>query len=120
MDIEWALHDGRLSVVQARPITALPEAVAESRVIQKAEWKLPNPKGKYWRASVVELLPDPLSPLFASLGLPAWSGAMETFMEDLGMAGTLSVLLLTSINGYAYYGMVLTPLETTKFVLSMP
>ena len=26
MDIEWALHDGHVSVVQARPITALPEA----------------------------------------------------------------------------------------------
>ena len=24
MDIEWALHDGRVSIVQARPITALP------------------------------------------------------------------------------------------------
>src|SRR5436309_604893 len=28
MDIEWALHDGRISIVQARPITALPEPAA--------------------------------------------------------------------------------------------
>ena len=25
MDIEWALHDGHIFIVQARPITALPE-----------------------------------------------------------------------------------------------
>jgi pyruvate,water dikinase len=123
MDIEWALHDGRISIVQARPITALPDlpkSTAEPQVTQTADWKLPNPKGKYWRASVVELLPDPLSPLFASLGLPAWSRAMETFMRSLGMAGMMSDLLLTSINGYAYYGMSLTPVQTTKLVLAMP
>src|SRR6266705_2121215 len=45
MDIEWALHDGRISVVQARPITALPEPAAGPQVTRAAEWKLPNPKG---------------------------------------------------------------------------
>src|SRR6266849_3017207 len=47
MDIEWVLHDGRVSVLQARPITALPEPAAWSQVTRAAEWKLPNPKGHY-------------------------------------------------------------------------
>src|SRR5438034_4900239 len=92
MDIEWALHDGRISIVQARPITALPEPAAAPQVtvasgfIRSSEWKLPNPKGHYMRGSVLELLPDPLSPLFATLGLPAFSGAFVAFARSMGMA----------------------------------
>src|SRR6266566_5371037 len=83
MDIEWALHDGRVSVVQARPITALPalpEPAARSHVTPAAEWKLPHPKGSYIRSGPLELLPDPLSPLFATLGLPAWARATTGVM----------------------------------------
>jgi pyruvate,water dikinase len=123
MDIEWALRDGRIFVVQARPITALPDLpqpAAESQVTQTEEWKLPNPKGKYWRASVVELLPDPLSPLFASLGLPAWSRNTEALMKDVGMGNLSSGDLLITMNGYAYYGMDLTPVQMTKMALAMP
>src|SRR6266496_3895402 len=64
MDIEWVLHDGRIFVVQARPITALPKPAAGPQVTQAVEWELPDLKGSYWRSSVFELLPDPLSPLF--------------------------------------------------------
>src|SRR5437868_113393 len=91
MDIEWALHDGRISIVQARPITALPEPAAapqvtvESGFIRSSKWKLPNPKGHYMRGSVLELLPDPLSPLFATLGLPAWTRALVAFARSMGM-----------------------------------
>ncbi len=53
MDIEWALHDGRISVVQARPITALPEPAAGPQVTRAAEWKLPNPKGHYYRGTLL-------------------------------------------------------------------
>ena len=34
------------------------------------------PKGIYMRTSVVDLMPDPLSPLFASLGIPAMVAQM--------------------------------------------
>jgi rifampicin phosphotransferase len=124
MDIEWALRDGRMFVVQARPITALPDLpkpATGSQVTQTEEWKLPDPKGKYWRASVVELLPDPLSPLFSSLGLSAWSRRTEALMGEVGMGNLLSDddTLLT-INGYAYYGMHLTAVEMTKLALAMP
>ena len=123
MDIEWVISADRIFVVQARPITALPDVskpATESPVTQTQEWKIPNPHGKYWRASVVELLPDPLSPLFASLGLTAWSRATMALMKDIGMAPMLSEEMLTTINGYAYYGMSFRPLQTIQLVLSMP
>src|SRR5262249_61358058 len=61
MDIEWAMHDERFFILQARPITALPDPRAQ------LAWKLPRAEGRYARSSVIELLPDPLSPLFATL-----------------------------------------------------
>ena len=54
MDIEWALAEGKFSIVQARPITALPEP----QVLPPTEWKLPNPHGQYMRASIIEQLPS--------------------------------------------------------------
>ena len=102
MDIEWALDHGQFFIVQARPITALPKNTAGPQVTRTGEWKLPKPKGKYIRASVIELLPDPLSPLFATLGLPAWNKAMHQFAQEVGM-GTFSGDMLSTINGYAYY-----------------
>ena len=49
--------------MQSRPITALPEPMADP----PTDWSVPIPKGTYWRASIVEQMPDPLSPLFADL-----------------------------------------------------
>ena len=104
MDVEWALQDGQFFILQARPITALPEP----RVA--LAWKLPRPDGKYMRQSVIELLPDPLSPLFATLGLPAWNDAIYSLMKPLGMQDVKLTdflpedwQMLTTINDYAYY-----------------
>jgi rifampicin phosphotransferase len=101
MDIEWALSHHRFFIVQARPITALSKT-AGFQVTRPPEWKLPKPKGKYIRASVIELLPDPLSPLFATLGLPAWNRAMSRFAQKVGI-GTFVSDMLTTMNGYAFY-----------------
>ena len=68
MDVEWAIHDGHIAILQARPITALPEPSPK-----QLEWPLPRPGGRYAWGSVTELLPDPLSPLFATLGLESWN-----------------------------------------------
>ncbi len=120
MDIEWALHADRIFIVQARPITALPELAAGPHVAAADTWKLPRPKGRYMRASVMELLPDPLSPLFATLGLPAWASAMAMLAEDMGMSGMVSDDMLTTINGYGYYDFGLTPTQNAQFILRMP
>jgi pyruvate,water dikinase len=97
MDVEWALHDGHLFVVQARPITALPGPRAA------LEWRLPRPKGRYARSSVIELLPDPLSPLFATLAVPHWNDGYRELMRPVGLARAIPGPFLVTINGYAYY-----------------
>ncbi len=61
-DIEWVIEDGRIALVQARPITALPEHV---------EWLPPHAKGVWSRNfRWGEWLSDPVSPLFASWFFP--------------------------------------------------
>ena len=62
-DVEWARAGGAFAIVQSRPITALPEAAAPP----PTDWAVPDPSSFYVRASIVEQLPDPLSPLFAEL-----------------------------------------------------
>jgi len=121
MDIEWALHDGRVSVVQARPITALPalpEPAARPHVTPAAEWKLPNPKGSYIRSGPLELLPDPLSPLFATLGLHFWGRATGVLLKNLGLEFPDDLLI--TINGYGYYDFSFTPAQTAKLLLALP
>jgi pyruvate,water dikinase len=100
-DIEWALSAGEFSMVQTRPVTALPEPSAEA----PTEWPLPFPKGLYFRASIVEQLPDPLSPLFADLIDGSVTRSIKALMaqavgSDVVREGDIS---LPTINGYAYY-----------------
>jgi phosphohistidine swiveling domain-containing protein len=99
MDIEWALADGKLAIVQARPITALPEPKLEP----PTEWPMPDPKGPYMRGSIADFMPDPLTPLFITMGVPAINTGMGRLMEEL-IGGNPSILeaFLTTINDYAY------------------
>jgi pyruvate,water dikinase len=98
MDIEWAMCDGRMFIVQARPVTALPEP----RVT--LEWTVPRKGAKYFRQSVAELLPEPLSPLFATLALPLWNEATQKLTAQMMDPKRFSFPLLT-IHDYAYYEM---------------
>lgn len=75
-DIEWVIASGRISLVQARPMTALPERVA---------WEPPHRGGTWTRTfRWGEWLPDPVSPLFASWFFPR---TQRTFVE-----GSLRIL----------------------------
>jgi pyruvate,water dikinase len=105
MDIEWAMCDGRIYVVQARPVTALPEYRAA------LDWKIPRAGARYFRQSVAELLPEPLSPLFATLALPLWNEATQQMMLEALGPGCASMELLT-IHDYAYYEMPLNARQT--------
>ncbi len=60
-DIEWALAGGQLFLLQARPITALPEQV---------EWTAPGPGGWARNFRLGEWLGDPVTPLFETWLLP--------------------------------------------------
>jgi pyruvate,water dikinase len=112
MDIEWALCDGRIFIVQARPVTALPDARAA------LEWKVPRAGARYFRQSVAELLPEPLSPMFATLALPLWSEATQQKMAQAMGLERDSFALLT-IHDYAYYEMALNARQTVRMLFTM-
>lgn len=100
-DIEWALVGNEFFILQSRPITALPEPAGET----PRDWSVPYPKGLYFRASIVEQLPDPLSPLFADLIDGSVSRSLNALMDEaFGKSSPRTGDLgLPAINGYAYY-----------------
>ena len=104
-DIEWAKDAAGLHMLQARPITALPEPTADVPDVWPSE-----PRSMYFRASIVEQLPDPLTPLFADLMAEAVPTSLQALMDDLGEAvgrrpGLLADLDIDfpTVNGYAFY-----------------
>ncbi|MBN1265668.1 MAG: hypothetical protein JXA25_09255 [Anaerolineales bacterium] len=100
VDIEWAMADSRFYILQARPITALPDMI----VPPPDEWELPEGKGRYMRGSIIDMMPEPLSPLFAAMGLNAYNAAMEQMMRDVTGAnsGKFPADIVTTIQTYAY------------------
>ncbi|WP_425307660.1 PEP/pyruvate-binding domain-containing protein [Ammonicoccus fulvus] len=102
-DLEWARADGRFWLVQSRPITALPAPTGPA----PTEWPVPPGFDVYMRASLIEQLPDPLSPLFADLaGELVVKGMVRTIGEFFGPQSlfTEKNFGFVTINGYAYYG----------------
>ncbi|MCU0521821.1 MAG: PEP-utilizing enzyme [Anaerolineae bacterium] len=121
VDIEWALADDAFAILQARPVTALPEPP-----LPAVEWKVPRPKGQYMRGSLVDLLPHPVSPLFATLAIPTIFrvGVKEVLRPLTGSEPNLPDDYITTINGYAYMGVGYTPPQwwwiVTRMMLAMP
>ncbi len=101
MDIEWTLAAGKFAIVQARPITALPDPVT-------LEWPLPHPKAVMARGSFAEFVPEPVSPLFATLAVPIARAESLKLMSGFGMADE-GDYLFSVINHYVYIGFVFTP-----------
>src|SRR5215207_2839323 len=100
-DIEWALAGGGFFIVQSRPITALPEPMADP----PTNWSVPDPKGFYVRASIVEQMPDPLSPLFADLAYGSVPRSLDKLIEEILGSGVFREgdVAFPTVNGYAYY-----------------
>ena len=100
-DIEWALAGSEFFILQSRPITALPEPAADT----PDTWPVPYPKGLYFRASIVEQLPDPLSPLFADLIDGSVSRSLRALLAEAVGKNVIREddVGLPTINGYAYY-----------------
>ncbi|MGO4228664.1 PEP/pyruvate-binding domain-containing protein [Arthrobacter sp. YAF34] len=100
-DIEWARAGDQFFILQSRPITALPEPSADT----PGAWPVPYPNGLYFRASIVEQLPDPLSPLFADLIDGSVSRSLRALMADAVGKNVVREddVGLPTINGYAYY-----------------
>jgi NAD(P)-dependent dehydrogenase (short-subunit alcohol dehydrogenase family) len=100
-DIEWARVDGQFFIVQARPITALPEVEAP----RPTDWSVPEPTAMYVRASIVEQMPDPLSPLFADMIDGAVTRSLQSLFQEFLQEDVIrdSDVGLPTVNGYAYY-----------------
>jgi pyruvate,water dikinase len=101
-DIEWAVADGQIWLLQARPITNLPAAL-----LSDVRWEPPVPNTAWVRRQVVEHMPGPLSPLFDELYLrQGLEPGVDVIVAALGVSEALMQLmerpLLATVNGYAY------------------
>ena len=114
-DIEWAVADGTCWLLQSRPITNLPLPP-----LRDISWDPPFDGAKLIRRQVTELMPDPLSPLFAEVYLQeGLSRSVDQFMGTL--ADFIEPPVFVTVNGYAYmranYRLIRRPLQTIAQVL---
>jgi len=101
-DIEWCRAEGKFFIVQSRPITAMAEV--------PIEWTLPDPKGIYMRTSIADLMPSPLSPLFATWAMPTLTDQMKPLCIRMGLGEPVwPENFYTSINRYAYLNAAYPP-----------
>jgi len=73
-DIEWAYAQGRLYVLQSRPITTLAPSAEEAAAVME-----------YNRTMFIELFPEPLTPIFLSAIQPMLAGVLAFFFESLSL-----------------------------------
>jgi phosphohistidine swiveling domain-containing protein len=101
-DIEWAVADRQVWLLQSRPITGLPPAP-----LRDVLWDPPVPGSKWIRRQVVEHMPEPLSPLFEDLYLrDGLERSIDVVMVALRMPDALDDMidrpLFATVNGFAY------------------
>ena len=92
-DIEWAFAEDRLYLLQARPMTALPDPV---------RWESPLPGGWMRNFRIGEWLPEPITPLFDTWLLPRIEdryAAMSRMMFGVNPRPPLHV----TINGWYFH-----------------
>jgi len=105
-DLEWALAEGRLWLLQARPMTALPDPV---------DWIPPAPG--YWMRNfrLGEWLPEPMTPLFAGWLLDRLEqGYLQATRQHTGAALVFPHAVL---NGWYYIATPRLSLWTTLSTL---
>jgi pyruvate,water dikinase len=90
-DVEWAISGNKLYLLQARPMTALPEPI---------EWESPAPG--YWMRNfrLGEWLPEAMTPLFADWLLALIEGGYLRGMQST--VGAAVPFGYAAINGWYY------------------
>ena len=104
-DLEWAFADGRLWILQARPVTTVAPTPAP-----EVRWESPIPGAAWVRRQVAENLPEPLSPLFDELyvrqglerSLDTVMALFTRAMHGFRLEDFADRPFFTSVNGYAY------------------
>lgn len=94
-DIEWAYADGKLYMLQSRPITNLPPQPID------VEW-IPNPPAQILaRRQIIENIPDPCTPLFEELYL---SEGLETAADGSKKKSIMEGggPMFVTLHGYGY------------------
>jgi pyruvate,water dikinase len=106
VDIEWAIAEGQIAVLQARPITSLPPAP-----LKDVKWEPIFPDTIWMRRQIVEHMPAPLSPLFEDLYLKqgleqSLKYLVAAMYEVTGVHFNFENMVpygfADTINGYAY------------------
>lgn len=114
VDIEWAAVGEAFSILQARPVTALPDPPSP------ASWKLP--KGAYMamRVNIIELMAQPLSPLFETMGLEVINTSMQAMLTGFLGPGIMPESPIIQVNHYAYYNGSIKPTKIARLLFDSP
>jgi len=96
-DVEWAIADGKLFMLQARPITTLRE-----QAIEPIPMKIEVPPG-YWESDA-EHIPKPLSPMGRSVLLPSYTNGTQKMCTTTGFL--LDRVEYRDIGGWIYMRLV--------------
>ncbi len=116
-DIEWCRAHDRFYIVQSRPITALPAWQPTA----PTEWKLPQGAYAAMRNNIVELMAEPLSPLFATLGLTAINASLSGLMNDtFALRGIMPPEIIVVVNHYAYNNGSVTAKGVARMIFGAP
>lgn len=91
-DIEWAIADGQVYLLQARPITSLPEPIEPVPV------PIHVPEG-FWQRDAGHA-PQPNSPLYSSMVMPHANVAGKAWFEEYGFL--LEGMEWKEIGGWQY------------------
>jgi rifampicin phosphotransferase len=92
--IEWAWDEDTFCILQSRPIAV--------QIPPRIRWEPPHPGMTYTRQGLMELLPDPVSTLFETCGLPALEQGILGYYTHLGEAETSSHGTFETINGFVF------------------
>ena len=109
-DIEWALSGGTVHLLQARPMTGLPDQVS---------WASPNPRGFARHFRFGEWLGDPVTPLFESWLLSLMEERLHSQYEAM-MGVPMPRPFHVVVNGWYFYGLPPIPEKPADVLRVLP